>query len=61
MDAIYSSLWIIQSKILPALCVGNLISCVKLKVFSISFSLLVSDCSNKFDGILKSPVIIVFL
>ena len=49
----------IQSKMLQALCVGNSISCVKLNLFSISFSLLVSVCSDKFHGMLKSLVIIV--
>ena len=53
-----SSLWIIQSKVLPALCIGNSISCVKLNVYNISFILLVSICSKRFHGILKSPVII---
>ena len=50
-----SSLWYIQSKALPALCVGNSISCTKLNVCNISFILLLSICSKRIHWCIKVP------
>ena len=50
-----SALCIIQSSVLPALCVGKFINCYRLNVFNISGKLQVSIWSGKFHGILKSP------
>ena len=53
-----SNLCIIQSRVLPVLCVGKFINWCRLDVFSISAELQVSLWTGEFHGILKSPSIL---
>ena len=50
-----SALCIIQSRVLPTLCVGKFVNWCRLNVVSISAKLQVSVWSGEFHGILKSP------